>query len=349
MEVSASFQNPTMASPLVSFIIPVKNLEMLLDRCIQSILNQSYSNYEIIAVENGSTDSSWEILLSLSKDDNRIRPFQLTDSVGVSAARNFALEKIRGEYVCFVDGDDYIYPDFIKLMISPLISGQADFTICDVTYDGKKKGNRSFPKRKIDFNDESDFKLGLRLAAGSSCAKLLKRDLIGSTRFPDFSIGEDSLFMLEIYSKKPILLYVPYIGYCYYQNPNSATHDLTEAKIDSNFSSLQQGKIILQKNGVWQFAEKYWKSRAKTNSIERFQQIKSVNLKKYWKNQFISFLKSDFFENRIILQITIIAIEITPIFLFEIIFLMRTKIFNFARFFVNLKNDIFRSLKDRSD
>jgi len=347
MEVSASFQNPTMASPLVSFIIPVKNLEMLLDRCIQSILNQSYSNYEIIAVENGSTDSSWEILLSLSKDDNRIRPFQLTDSVGVSAARNFALEKIRGEYVCFVDGDDYIYPDFINLMISPLISGQADFTICDVTYDGKKKGNRSFPKRKIDFRDESDFKLGLRLAAGSSCAKLFKRDLIGSTRYPDFSIGEDSLFMLEIYSKKPILKYVPYIGYFYYQNPSSATHNLTEAKIISNFSFLQHGKTILQEYKLWQIAGNYWKSRAITNSIERFQHIKNPNLKIYWKNNFISFLKSDFFENSLIKQLIIVVFKISPIFLLEFVFFMRSTLFSLARFFVNQKNTIARRLTGR--
>ncbi len=347
MKVSASFQKSTLASPLVSLIIPVRNLEKLLERCIQSILNQSYCNYEIIAVENGSIDSSWEILLAMSKTDDRIRPFQLTDSVGVSAARNFGLEKINGEYVCFIDGDDYLYPDFISLMIEPLISDQVDFTICDITYDGKKKGSRSFPKRRIDFG--IDFKLGLRLGGGSAWAKLFKRDLIGSTRFPDLSIGEDSLFMLEVYSKKPILQYVPYIGYCYYQNPNSATHDPTEAKIDSNFIALQQGKSILQKNGVWQIAENYWKSRAKTNSIERFQQIKSLNLKKYWKNQFISFLKSDFFEKSLIMQMTIVAIKISPIFLLEIVFLMRAKIFNVARFLVNIKNNTIRSLKDRFD
>lgn len=347
MKVSASFQKSTLASPLVSLIIPVRNLEKLLERCIQSILNQSYCNYEIIAVENGSIDSSWEILLAMSKTDDRIRPFQLTDSVGVSAARNFGLEKINGEYVCFVDGDDYIYPDFVKLLIEPLISGQADFTICDITYDGKKKGSRSFPKRRIDFSIESDFKLGLRLGSGSSYAKLFKRELIGSTRFPNLIIGEDSLFMLEIYSKRPILQYVPYIGYCYYQNPNSAIHDPTQAKIDSNFAALQQGKSILQKNGVWQIAKKYWKSRAKTNSIERFQQIKSNNLKIYWKNQFISFLKSDFFEDGIIKQLVIFAFKISPIFLLEIVFSMRSKLFNVARFFVNLKNGIKRRLSDK--
>lgn len=340
MTVSISFQKSFLALPLVSFIIPVRNLEKLLDRCIQSILNQSYSNYEIIAVENGSTDSSWEILLDLSKTDDRIRPFQLTDCVGVSAARNFALEKIRGEYVCFVDGDDYIYPDFINLMIEPLFREQADFTICDITYDGKKKRNRSFPKRRIDFSIESDFKLGLRLGAGSSWAKLFKRDLIGSTKFPELPIGEDSLFMLEIYSKKPILQYVPYIGYFYYQNPSSATHDLTEAKIDSTFSFLQLGKNILQKNGVWQIGKTYWKSRAMTNSIERFQQIKNHNLKRYWKNQFISFLNSDFFEIGLIMQIIIITNKISPIFLLENLFLMRSAVFNVARFIINLKSNI---------
>lgn len=347
MAETDSLQKPSTEYPLVSFIIPVRNLEILLKRCIQSIQNQKYSNYEIIAVENGSSDASWEVLLSLSKNDCRIKPFQLTNCIGVSDARNFALDKTNGEFICFVDGDDFLYPDFTNLMIEPLICGQADFTICDFTFDGKKRANRSFPKNRINFSIESDFKLGLRLSAGSSCAKLFKRELIGSTRFYKLPIGEDSLFMLEIYAKKPILQYVPYIGYFYYQNPSSATHDLTEIKIDSNFSFLHQGKYILQENAVWQVAEKYWKSRARTNSIERFQQIKSLKLKIYWKNQFISFLKSDFFENSLIKQIIIFAIKISPIFLLENIFLIRTKLFSVARFFVNIKNNIIKSLTDR--
>lgn len=347
MTETDSFYKPSMVSPLVSFIIPVRNLEYLLDRCIQSILNQNYSNYEIIAVENGSTDSTWEILLSLSKNDNRIRPFQLTNIVGVSAARNFGLENAKGEYVCFVDGDDFIYPDFIKLMIEPLINNQADFSICDITYDGKKRGNRAFPKNRFDFSSESDFILGLRLSAGSSCAKVFKSNLLGSTRFPALSIGEDSLFMLEIYSKKPILHYVPYIGYFYYQNPSSATHDLTESKINSNFSFFKHGKTILQDYGLWQIAGNYWKTRAKTNSIERFQKIKNRNLKVYWKKNFISFLKSDFFDNSLIKQLIIVAFKISPIFLLEFIFLMRSIIFNVARFFVNQKSNVTRRLTGR--
>jgi glycosyltransferase involved in cell wall biosynthesis len=82
-----------MEHPLVSFIIPVRNLENLLDRCIQSILNQSYSNFEIIAVENGSTDSSWEILLSRRKSIID-RPFQLTDMLEFPQQK-FRLKNIR--------------------------------------------------------------------------------------------------------------------------------------------------------------------------------------------------------------------------------------------------------------
>lgn len=333
-------------NPIVSIIIPVKNIEGYLDRCIQSLLNQSFSDFEIIAVENLSTDSSWEKLLALSATDDRIRPFKITYDTGIAPARNFGLEKMKGDYVCFVDGDDCMFPDAINLMIKPLLANEADFTICDMTYDGKKRGTRSFPKKKIDFSIESDFKLGLRLSGGSACAKIFKKELIGSTRFLNI-LGEDNIFMFEIYSKKPVLCYIPYIGYYYYQNPQSLIHDLSEIKISSNFSLFQKGKSLLHEKGLWLIAGAYWKSRAKTNSIERFQQIKSNNLKIYWKNQFISFLKSDFFEDGIIKQLVILAFKTSPIFLLEIVFSLRSKLFNVARFFVNLKNSIKRRLSDK--
>lgn len=329
-------------SPLVSFIVPVRNLENLIERCIRSIQEQSYTDFEIIAVENGSTDASWNKLLNLSSTDKRIRPFRLTDCTGVAAARNFGLRKSIGKFICFVDGDDFLYPDFISRMIKPLVEGQADYTICDMTYDGNKRGTRTFPKNRIDFSIESEYKLGLRLSAGSSCGKLFRRNLIGSTEFPNLPIGEDSLFMLEIYTKKPVLVHVPYIGYYYYQNPESSMHDLTIDKIDSSFTFLYQGKSLLQAKKQWNIAGAYWKSRAKMNSIERFQQLKRRELKAYWKTQFISFLKSDFFDDDMLKPLIIAIIRISPVILLKWIFTLLFTMLNVARFFVNQKNSILR-------
>jgi hypothetical protein len=166
-------------------------------------------------------------------------------------------------------------------------------------------------------------------------------------RFLSIPIGEDSLFMLEIYTKKPILQYVPYLGYYYHQHPSSAMHDLTEEKINSNFTFLQRGRSLLLENGLWDIAGSYWKSRAKTNSIERFQQIKSHRLRVFWRQQFVLFLKSDFFDKGLLKQCVIAGFKVVPLFFLRWTFTMRSTILDIARFCVNQKNSILRKLSDR--
>lgn len=96
-----------MNNPLVSIIVPVYNTEKYIRECLQSLIHQSYAHIEIIAVDDGSTDNSLKILNDISAKDKRLKIFSQPNQ-GISAARNFALTKTTGEYVMFVDADDWI-------------------------------------------------------------------------------------------------------------------------------------------------------------------------------------------------------------------------------------------------
>lgn len=114
-------------SPLVSIIVPVYNVDSYLKQCLDSVLNQTYKNIEILVVDDGSTDNSGKICDSYYID-SRVRVFHQSNA-GVSAARNFALDHVKGEYIFFIDSDDFVHPDFIFHPLKALTENNADMVI----------------------------------------------------------------------------------------------------------------------------------------------------------------------------------------------------------------------------
>ena len=114
---------------MISIIVPVYNAEKYLNRCISSLLNQTYYNLEIILVNDGSTDNSKKICENAAKNDSRIK---LINSVneGVSLARNKGLKEANGDYISFVDSDDYVEPDYVEKMLLTLKSKKVDIVYC---------------------------------------------------------------------------------------------------------------------------------------------------------------------------------------------------------------------------
>lgn len=117
-----------MKNLLVSIIIPCYNVEKYAEKCITSICNQTYKNIQIIPVEDGATDNTSEILDCLALTDNRIRVIH-KQNAGVSAARNSGIEMANGEYVIFVDGDDYLAPDYVEYMMNLASKANSDFCL----------------------------------------------------------------------------------------------------------------------------------------------------------------------------------------------------------------------------
>lgn len=112
----------------VSVIVPIYNVEKYLKKCIKSIIGQTYENIEIILVEDGSPDNSSEICDEFAKMDKRIKVIHKKNE-GVSAARNSGLDVATGDYVCFVDGDDYVMPDYVEYMLKLAIDNKTDISL----------------------------------------------------------------------------------------------------------------------------------------------------------------------------------------------------------------------------
>lgn len=125
-------------SSLISVIVPVYNTAQYLRRCIDSITNQTYKNLEIICVDDGSTDGSGRILDELQKRDSRVKVFH-NENKGVSAARNFALNHANGDYIGFVDSDDYISEEYYQYLVSGFADNKVDIVTCGYYFD--KEGN----------------------------------------------------------------------------------------------------------------------------------------------------------------------------------------------------------------
>lgn len=115
---------------LVSILLPVYNVEKFLEKCIVSILNQTYTNFELILVNDGSTDSSLEICRRMEKQDSRIRVVDKPNG-GLSSARNAGLEAAQGEYILFLDSDDWIEPDMLECLYSLMTEHHADLSVCN--------------------------------------------------------------------------------------------------------------------------------------------------------------------------------------------------------------------------
>lgn len=207
--------------PSISIIIPVYNAASTLKRCIESILKQDYTNFEILLVNDGSSDNSWEIMLELKKQDPRILVLNKPHS-GVSASRNYALENANGKYVCFIDSDDYVESNHLSTMYAHndcdmVISG---YFIDILNLDGSLKTSSSqrLPITGIfDVTNGCDqiYSLFEKGKIHINCNKLLHLDLIrkNKIRYKDVPVNEDYLFMIDYLKHSKSIYATSYVTY----------------------------------------------------------------------------------------------------------------------------------------
>lgn len=218
----------SLSCPKVSIIVAIFNAGATLSRCLDSVLGQSFQDYEVIAVDDGSTDDSWKILCNYRDADPRFRIFR-QDNRGVSATRQFGLGKAQGEFTMHLDADDWIEQDMLSSMCEKADSDGADWVICGLKIH-TCTGDYSDMQRPVSMNPEEVF--GQMLCGtlhGSLCNKLIRRRLYGDfgVSFPKgVDCGEDLYVCLSILSKGIIPGHVPFALYHYdkTQNNDSVTN-----------------------------------------------------------------------------------------------------------------------------
>lgn len=206
-----------MSKPLVSIIIPVFNTERYLAKCIESVLEQTYKEYEIFLIDDGSTDASGELCDSFAEK----YPFIHTvhkENEGQGVARNVALDLCRGEYIAFIDSDDSVRPDYIEKMVFACEENMAQLCVCGYISDsGLRKVSFSPRPRTLNSKELMEAYLTTPDIGGAPWNKIYKKSLFEELRFPGLRANEDAYLMADIIRKtsKAIViadaLYVQYI------------------------------------------------------------------------------------------------------------------------------------------
>lgn len=188
-----------LAYQLVTIIIPVYNSEVYLSGCLQSVINQSYDNLELILINDGSTDDSGKICDTFSRNDNRIKVFHIENS-GVSAARNLGLNLAKGKYIAFIDSDDTVHQNYIDKLYNAAAAQDSDIVCTGYTYTGKELKYDHNDFRNLSNSRESFVECLLQNTGGTICSKLFKASIIldNQLRFDGtLKMREDLIFCLE--------------------------------------------------------------------------------------------------------------------------------------------------------
>lgn len=225
--------------PKISVIVPIYNVESYLDACMQSLVDQTYDDYEIVAVDDGSTDSSRSIAEKYAQKYPFVRVIP-QENKGLGGARNTGLLNSNGEYVCFIDSDDYLEKDTLAVLADNVEKNNADIVMFDFEFVDTEGHSLSVQKM---FNDpiEGVFSLSSRkdllLASPSACNKLFRKSLFTDNEifFPDRVWYEDVRTILKLYLYADNLCYVQRPFYKYVQRPGSI---MNNAKLERNIEII---------------------------------------------------------------------------------------------------------------
>lgn len=269
----------------ISVVIPVYKVEKYLDECILSIINQTYKNLEIILVDDGSPDKCGEICDNYSKIDNRIVVIH-KENGGLSDARNVGIEIATGNYISFIDSDDYVNLKYFEILYNNIKKYDADVSICSYLkfYDGENLNNddninyynnKQIEKKEALYNLYGKNRQNYVVAWG----KLFDISLFNSLRFPKNKIHEDSFITYKIYINSKKIIYTNNKLYFYRQRENSIMTYISEKRLDDIESIEEQIKFYKDNNMNEIYIEsiKYY-SMALGTFYERFKKVNNYNI-----------------------------------------------------------------------
>lgn len=233
-------------NPLISFVVPVFNVDKYLGQCLESILAQSYSNIEVIIVDDGSTDNSGSICDSFSAKDKRVCVIQ-KENGGLSSARNAGLKKASGDYIIFTDSDDFVSVVLAERMLKAMKETDADLVMCNFVYTDEH-GNITGQFR--DDNNSGEYgtrELLSKIAAGWTFGtvawnKLYKKELFeNGLRFSEGRIAEDEFIAHRLLANVKKAVIIPDV-LCYYRQRAGSIINSTfnVKKLDSIDASIDR-------------------------------------------------------------------------------------------------------------
>ena len=229
----------------LSIVAAVYNLEEYLPRCLDALVNQTLDEIEILCVDDGSTDSAPQIVDEYAKKyPNKVKAFH-KENGGEFTSRNYGLERATGEYVTFVDTDDYVEPDWAEKLYIAAKENDADLAVCAFERISLETGKITstdmigFGKCVKEVNPDDDFVAFINPAPWN---KVYKRSVFQDTRFLPFRGFNDTMLLLEMYTKINKVAFVPKVLYHYYLRSDSQIHSVNEQDVKNLKKYLLQVK-----------------------------------------------------------------------------------------------------------
>lgn len=231
-------------TPKVSIIIPVFNVKDYLKCCLESVLDQTYTNYEAIIVDDGSTDSSEKICDIYQQKDDRFIVIHKSNR-GLSSARNCGLDLVTGDYICFVDSDDYLEIDYLETMVKHIHNSDYDFVSCCANFVDENNnfiGRNQYDKERLEIDKEIiKTYMSSNYIEDASWNKIYRKELFKSVRYTEGIIFEDSEVIIRLLKRCKKILFLKEFKYNYrirkgsileYTNGNITNKSFSLKKLD---------------------------------------------------------------------------------------------------------------------
>lgn len=283
-----------MSMDKVSVIVPIYNVARYLDRCVNSILCQTYSELEVLLIDDGSTDESGSLCDAWERKDPRIRVIHKSNG-GLSDARNAGLDVASGEYIVFVDSDDYIAADMIKTLYEAIIEDHANLSLCNFLYvdeDGEElpARNRDLPIRDECITGSEAIQKMLAINQKgwyyiTAWNKLYSANLFSEIRFPAGKLHEDEFTAYKVFAQCERVACVSAVGYYYVQRSGSIMHGKSrKSRLHAAEAYLEQALFCSHKKDLHRSAGRAYLKAAMALADASGIQESIPTLKEEYKN-----------------------------------------------------------------
>ena len=305
---------------LISIIVPVYNVEQYLEKCVDSIINQTYKNLEIILIDDGATDSSGKLCDELAKIDNRIQVYH-KENGGLSDARNYGVERATGDYIGFVDSDDYIDAEMYEKLYEAIKKENVDVAECNLKI--------IYPEREELFTEQNYYNvctkqeyleeyLKIEKIFGSVWTKLISRKIAKELLFPKGKLYEDTYYAYDLINVANSFVLIDSPSYNYLMRENSITNSKFNPRIFDLIEIVEKFHKTTYKNypGLKEAADcrKMYAYFSVLNSILLEDEFKNnlyyAQIINYFKENYKAILKNKYINRNRKLSVILIKLNI---------------------------------------
>ena len=226
--------------PKISVIVPVYNSSRYLINCVESILSQSFTDFELLLIDDASTDNSYDICNDYKNKDSRVRIFRLKNNSGAAVVRNIGIQNSRSNYISFVDSDDWISINYLDYLHRALMDTNLDVSCGLFDFTNRTGSSLQSSPYKCEIIDTSAFFQMGDLLGNSACCKLYKKSLFKDISYPSGRLYEDTGTTYKLLFKNKNIAFVDCKLYMYFGHYNSANHSSFNEKKLSCLDSCKE-------------------------------------------------------------------------------------------------------------